>query len=48
MTVSEKKQLDDKERMIERLKVEIKELKQSKKEGFDSLETDHFLTEAYN
>ncbi|WP_017729021.1 hypothetical protein [Halalkalibacterium ligniniphilum] len=48
MTVSERKMLEDMENTLERLKIEIKELKKADNNGFDRLETDDYLTEAYN
>ncbi|WP_368505657.1 hypothetical protein AB3N04_08675 [Alkalihalophilus sp. As8PL] len=48
MTVSEKKKYEDLQRKIESLTHELNELKKVDKEGFEPLETDHFLTQAYN
>lgn len=36
------------EREIERLQAELKRMKSGKEEGFETLETDDFLTEVYN
>jgi chaperonin cofactor prefoldin len=48
MTVSEKKMIDEMQKKLERLANELNELKKSSHDGFEKLETDHFLTQAYN
>ncbi|WP_197276386.1 hypothetical protein [Bacillus sp. JCM 19034] len=48
MTVSQKRMIEDMQRELERLANELNELKKAKYEGFESVETDDFLTEAYN
>lgn len=49
MTVSvDLKVIEEMERQIEVLRKELKELKKRESTGFEALETDVFLTEAYN
>jgi len=48
MTVSEKKLLEEMQRQLDRLANEIDDLKSSKHNGFEQLDTDVFLTQAYN
>ncbi|TWI54444.1 hypothetical protein [Halalkalibacter nanhaiisediminis] len=48
MTVSEKKMIEEMEKKLERLASEIKDLKKASHDGFEHLETDDFLTQAYN
>ena len=50
MTVTvEVKVLEDMQKKIEKLSVELKELKKSNSDyGFETLDTDSFLTEVYN
>ncbi|MBU8908904.1 hypothetical protein [Desertibacillus haloalkaliphilus] len=50
MTVKDKQVLEDMQKKIERLSVELKEfeLKKQQADGFEKLDTDHFLTEVYN
>lgn len=49
MTVTiEVKILEEMERKIERLSKELKELKKTETNSFEKLDTDVFLTEAYN
>ncbi|MFN7251477.1 MAG: hypothetical protein ACK4M9_11880 [Anaerobacillus sp.] len=49
MTVSiDVKVLEEMERKIERLTRELKELKKTEVNSFERLDTDVFLTEAYN
>ncbi|ARK28987.1 hypothetical protein [Halalkalibacter krulwichiae] len=48
MTVSEKKMIEDMQKKLDRLATELNELKKSSHDGFEKLETDRFLTQAYN
>ncbi|MFC0557481.1 MULTISPECIES: hypothetical protein [Halalkalibacter] len=48
MTVSEKKMIEEMQKKLDRLANELNELKKSGHDGFEKLETDHFLTQAYN
>jgi hypothetical protein len=48
MTVTQVKILEDMEKQIERLTVELKELRKVETDGFEQLDTDLFLTEVYN
>ncbi|WYP27626.1 hypothetical protein NSQ54_05820 [Alkalihalobacillus sp. FSL W8-0930] len=48
MTISEKKQIEIMERQIEQMKSELTELKKKSNNGFELLETDELLVEAYN
>lgn len=48
MTVSEKKMIEEMQKKLERLAREINDLKKSRHDGFEHLETDDFLTQAYN
>ncbi|MFK3939636.1 hypothetical protein ACI2JA_19190 [Alkalihalobacillus sp. NPDC078783] len=48
MTISEKKRIELIERQIEQMKTELTELKKKSNNGFESLETDELLVEAYN
>ncbi|WP_165763748.1 hypothetical protein [Halalkalibacter urbisdiaboli] len=48
MTVSEKKKIEDLQEKINRLSVELDELKKANRDGFEPLETDDFLIQAYN
>ncbi|WP_332630897.1 hypothetical protein [Halalkalibacter flavus] len=48
MTVSEKKMIEEMQKKLDRLANELNELKKSSHEGFEKLETDDFLTQAYN
>ncbi|WP_227937990.1 hypothetical protein [Alkalihalobacillus deserti] len=48
MTVSEKKMIEEMQKKLDRLARELNELKRSGNDGFEKLETDHFLTQAYN
>ncbi|MBP3952394.1 hypothetical protein [Bacillus suaedae] len=48
MTVSEKKMIDEMQKKLERLASELNELKKGTREGFEPLDTDDFLTQAYN
>ncbi|WP_018923394.1 hypothetical protein [Salsuginibacillus kocurii] len=48
MTVSEKKRMEDMQRKIEELNVEIKHLEQKSKNEFETLDTDSLFTEMYN
>ncbi|WP_169823125.1 hypothetical protein [Anaerobacillus alkalilacustris] len=49
MTVTvDVKVLEEMEKQIQRLSKELNELKNPKKSGFEKLDTDEFLTEAYN
>ncbi|MFC5713232.1 hypothetical protein ACFPU1_10580 [Thalassorhabdus alkalitolerans] len=48
MTVSEKKAMEDMQRKIEELTVELRELKYHNRNDFENLDTDSFLTEVYN
>lgn len=47
VTVDEKV-LEEMEKQIQRLSKELSELKQPQQDGFEKLDTDVFLTEAYN
>ncbi|WP_169819167.1 hypothetical protein [Anaerobacillus arseniciselenatis] len=47
VTVDEKV-LEEMEKQIERLSKELNELKKPQNVGFEKLETDQYLTEAYN
>jgi hypothetical protein len=40
--------LEEMEKQIQRLSEELKELKKPQQDGFEKLDTDAFLTEAYN
>ncbi|MGN7312177.1 hypothetical protein ACTHQ4_13875 [Alkalicoccobacillus gibsonii] len=48
MTISEKKRIEVIERQIEQMKSELTELKKKSNNGFEALETDELLVEAYN
>ncbi|WP_166485461.1 hypothetical protein [Halalkalibacter wakoensis] len=48
MTVSEKKMIEEMEKKLERLASELNELKKSSQSGFEKLDTDDLLTQAYN
>ncbi|MFC0471178.1 hypothetical protein ACFFHM_11945 [Halalkalibacter kiskunsagensis] len=48
MTVSEKKMIEEMQKKLDRLASELNELKKSGHDGFEKLETDHLLTQAYN
>ena len=48
MTVSEKKMIEDMQKQLDRLATELNEFKKSSHQGFELLETDQYLTEAYN
>ncbi|WP_139193707.1 hemagglutinin [Anaerobacillus alkalidiazotrophicus] len=49
MTVTvDVKVLEEMEKQIQRLSKELNELKKPKNNGFEKLDTDVFLTEAYN
>ncbi|WP_198507800.1 hypothetical protein [Bacillus sp. FJAT-45037] len=48
MTVSEKKKFEDLQRKIESLTHELNQLKRMEQDGFEQLDTDAFLTQAYN
>lgn len=48
MTVSEKKMIEEMQKQLDRLATEIDELKKSNNNGFEQLDTDVFLTQAYN
>ena len=48
MTVSEKKMIEEMQKKLDRLANELNELKKTEHDGFEKLETDHFLTQAYN
>lgn len=48
MTVAEAKVIEDMEKKIERLTIELRELKKVQSDGFEPLDTDLFLTEVYN
>ncbi|MCK0472448.1 MULTISPECIES: hypothetical protein [Halalkalibacter] len=48
MTVSQKRMIEDMQKELERLANELNELKSAEYEGFESVETDDFLTQAYN
>ncbi|MGO4889787.1 hypothetical protein ACJ2A9_18735 [Anaerobacillus sp. MEB173] len=49
MTVTvDVKVLEEMEKKIESLTVELKQLKKVKAEGFEKLDTDCYLTEVYN
>ncbi|WP_179295563.1 hypothetical protein [Bacillus sp. FJAT-45350] len=49
MTVTvEVKVLEEMQKKIEKLTVELRELKKVERDGFEKLDTDMFLTEVYN
>ncbi len=48
MTVSEKKLIEEMQEKLDRLASEINNLKKSSHNGFEQLDTDVFLTQAYN
>ncbi|MCM3714469.1 hypothetical protein [Halalkalibacter oceani] len=48
MTVSEKKALEEMQKKLELLATEINDLKKSSQNGFEQLDTDDLLTQAYN
>lgn len=48
MTVSQRKLLEEMQKTLDRLASEIDDLKKSNNNGFEQLDTDEFLTQAYN
>lgn len=48
MTVSEQKLLEEMQKTLDRLANEIDDLKKANKHGFERLDTDQFLIQAYN
>ncbi len=48
MTISEKKRIEDIQEKLEQLSKELNELKRAEEHGFEPLETDDLLTQAYN
>lgn len=48
MTISEKQRIETIEKQIEQMKFELTELKKKSNNGFEQLETDELLVEAYN